>query len=198
MDSAQTARLSEHELLFRPNISLNGSITADTLNFFLDRLQQVRNGSQDLVLEINTEGGDADIARRVAMEVRLFLRHSGRRGYCIGKTNVYSAGVTILAAFPRATRFLTEDCVLLIHERRLDTQITLCGPIRSSIQIVREQLALLETAERLEMEGFRDLVTGSSVTVEELYERAKNNCYLHAPEALELGLVGAIIGEVQS
>ena len=69
------------------------------------------------------------------------------------KTNVYSAVVTIFAAFPRDRRFLTEDAVLLVHERRLDQIVQLCGPINASIQIIREQLTMLETAHKLEMEG---------------------------------------------
>ncbi|WP_280812031.1 hypothetical protein [Mesorhizobium sp. L48C026A00] len=43
-------------------------------------------------MEINTNGGDADAARRIALEIRLFRQHSGRNAYCVGKTKVYSAG----------------------------------------------------------------------------------------------------------
>jgi ATP-dependent protease ClpP protease subunit len=186
-------RLSDQELLNRPNISLNGMISAETLSFFLQRLQDVRASNQHLVMELNTEGGDADIARRIALEIRLFRRHGGREAYCVGKTNVYSAGVTIFAAFPRERRFLTEDAVLLIHERRLDQAVQLCGPIKASIQIIREQLSMLETAHKLEMEGFRELVEGSNLSVDELFERATSNCYLHAEEALELGLIAEIL-----
>jgi ATP-dependent protease ClpP protease subunit len=186
-------RLSNQELLDRPNISLNGRISADTLNFFLQRLQEVRGSHEHLVMELNTEGGDADIARRIAMEIRLFCRHGAKDAYCVGKTNVYSAGVTIFAAFPRNRRFLTEDAVLLIHERRLNEPIQLCGPIQASIQIIREQLSMLETAHKLEMEGFRELVEGSQLSVDELYDRATSNCYLHAEEARELGLIAEIL-----
>lgn len=191
--SIPDGRLTDHELLFRPNISLNGPITDATLSFFLDRLVQVRNNDAHLVLELNTIGGDPDVARRIAMEIRLFGRHSGKVAYVVGKTNVYSAGVTILAAFLRQNRFLTGDAVLLVHERRLDETVKLCGPIKANIQIVREQLNMLEIAHELEMEGFRELVQGSRLSVEELYERATSNCYLHAEEAHELGLVAEIL-----
>jgi ATP-dependent protease ClpP protease subunit len=186
-------RLSNLELLHRPNISLNGKISAETLSFFLEKLGEVRASNEQLVMELNTEGGDADVARRIAMEIRLFLRYGGKEAYCVGKTNVYSAGVTIFAAFPRNRRFLTEDAVLLIHERRLSQSVQLCGPIKASIQIIREQLSMLETAHRLEMEGFRELVEGSKLSVDELYERATSNCYLHAKEALDLRLIAEIL-----
>jgi len=186
-------RPSDQQLLFEPNLSINGSISADTVSFVLDRLAQIRADGVDLVVELNTGGGDADAARRIALEMRLFQRHSGCRAYCVGKTNVYSAGVTILAAFPRENRFLTEDAVLLVHERRLDESLSLTGPIKSCLQIVREQLQLLETAERMEMEGFRELVEGSSLSLEDIYQRAKTNCYLTARHAWEAGLIGGIL-----
>jgi ATP-dependent protease ClpP protease subunit len=186
-------RITNDQLLFQPNVSINGLITDDTLAFFLGRLEKIRSASEDMIMELNTNGGDADVARRIALEVRLFLRHSGRKACCVGKTKVYSAGVTVLAAFPKPCRFLADDTVLLIHERRLDDSIALKGPLKSCIQIVKEQLAMLETAERLEMEGFRELVEGSSLTTEELYDRATKNYYILAEEALRDGLVAEVL-----
>lgn len=97
-----------------------------------------------------------------------------------------------LLHFPKECRFLTDDAVLLVHERRIDDNIVLKGPMKSCIRIVKEQLALLETAERLEMEGFRELVEGRSLTTDELYDRATENCYIHAEEAFQTGLVAQI------
>jgi ATP-dependent protease ClpP protease subunit len=185
--------LADEELLFRPNISLNVSITADTLPFFLDRLNDVRRQGAHVVMELNTQGGDADVARRIALEIRLFARHCGRQAFCVGKTNVYSAGVTIFAAFRPETRYLTDDAVLLVHERHVEHQMQLNEPIRAALQTVREQLNLLERAHELEMEGFRELVAGSKISVEELYDRATRNYYLSATEALELGLISRIL-----
>ncbi|RWP18799.1 MAG: peptidase S14 [Mesorhizobium sp.] len=184
---------SLRQLLFEPNIAVNGLIDDGTVVFFLGHLEAVRQSGDDLIMELNTNGGDADAARRIALEIRLFRQHSGRNAYCVGKTKVYSAGVAIFAAFPKPFRFLTTDAVLLVHERRMQTSVELNGPMKSSIQIVREQLALLETAERLEMEGFKELVEGSSLSVDELYRRATTNCYIHAEEALDLGIVADLL-----
>jgi hypothetical protein len=75
-------RPSTEDLLFRPNISLNGRISEEaTLPFFLERLLSVRNAGEDLILELNTMGGDADAATRIALEIKLFIRHSGRRAF---------------------------------------------------------------------------------------------------------------------
>jgi len=177
-----------NRLLFEANVRIRGPINDGTVAAFLDDLKAVRDSESDLYLEIDTPGGDADAARRIALEVKLFLQQ-GRRGYVVGKNTVYSAGVTILSAFPRSCRFLCAGAVLLIHERRLQTQLVLNGPVRSCLQIVREQLALLETAEKLEEEGFSDLVAGSCLSLDELREHAMTNCYVMADEARELGLV---------
>jgi hypothetical protein len=80
-----------------------------------------------------------------------------------------------------------------VQKLLLEKSIQLCGPMKASIQIVREQLALLETAEKLELEGFRELVEGSSLSPDELYERATENCYIAAAEALKVGLVADIL-----
>jgi ATP-dependent protease ClpP protease subunit len=192
-ETPAAARPDNAQLLFKPNISINGLIEDATVAFFLGRLEKVRAGDQPMIMEINTDGGAADAARRIALEVRLFTKFSGLGAYCVGKSNVYSAGVTLFAAFPKRARFLTEDAILLVHERRLDSTIDLKGPLKSCLQIVREQLALLETAERLEVENFKALVKGSSMSFDEIRERATTNCYIHAEEALKLGLVEEIL-----
>jgi ATP-dependent protease ClpP protease subunit len=192
--AGQPDRPRDSRLLFEPNISINGLITSDTLGFFLGRLQAVRQDGIDLIMELNTDGGDADVARRIALEIRLFCKHSKGKAYCVGKTKVYSAGVTILAAFPRRQRYVTEDAVLLVHERHMQQSISLNGPLKACIQIVREQLALLETAEQLEREGFEELVQGTCIAPEQLYEKATQNCYITADEAVRIGIVSAILG----
>ncbi|CDX46985.1 conserved hypothetical protein [Mesorhizobium sp. ORS 3359] len=176
-------------MLFEPNLRIHGLIDDRTVVNLLSDLKEVRHGEGDLYVEIDTPGGDADGVRRMALEIKLFLKHSGRAGYVIGKNTVYSAGITDLAAFPKASRYLCPQAVLLIHERRLEKNLVLNGPIRGCLQIIREQLALLQTAEQLEDEGFADLVRGSRFSLDELRDHAMNSCYLSAEKALELELV---------
>jgi ATP-dependent protease ClpP protease subunit len=183
-----------NELLFKPNVRLFGSIDNDAFWSFseqIEKAKEVEGGA--VVLELTTVGGDADVARRIALELRLCKRWHQRQTYFIGKTTVYSAGITIMSAFPPENRYLTEDAVLLIHERRIDSDVKLNGPMRSNIQILREQLSEMETAARLEKEGFEEFVAGSKMTSDQLYERAKTNYYVTAMEALNLGFIGGIV-----
>ncbi|MBW9118096.1 ATP-dependent Clp protease proteolytic subunit [Rhizobium cauense] len=189
----QESPVDTERLLFEPNISINGPIDEKMLASFLEQIVKVRCGNQDLVLEINTIGGDADVARRIALEVRLFRTHSGRRAFCIGKTFVYSAGLTILASFKTANRYLTSDTVLLIHERRISESLELSGPMAACIQIVREKLSMLETGQRLERQGFEELLEESRLSMTELFECAQANCYLNAQDALAYGIIGNIL-----
>lgn len=181
------------EFLFSPNIRLYGSIEPATVTHFLDQLAPLRAGREPIVLELTTEGGDAEAARRIALEIRLCRQWHKRETYFVGKTNVLSAGMTIMAAFPRNRRFVTADTVLLVHERRIQRTINLNGPIRADMQMLREALAELESAQRLEQEGFADLAADSRLSTEELYRRAADNFYLSAQEAAALGLVAGII-----
>ncbi|MEI4482678.1 MULTISPECIES: hypothetical protein [unclassified Phyllobacterium] len=185
--------LADTTLLYQPNIRIAGNISSGTLWDVLNALAQIRLTNEDLVLEVMTEGGDADIARRIALEISLFIRDSGRAAYFIGKTIVYSAGMTIMGAFPAPNRFATKDTTFLVHERRITKSVNFDGPMRAMIQIAKEQVALLETAHRLEWEGFEDLAKGSLIDAETLYERAKENYYLSSDEARELGLIARLL-----
>jgi len=80
-----------------------------------------------------------------------------------------------MAAFPRKHRFLTRDAVLLVHERRIQKTLDLNGPIRANIQIVREMLGQLETAQRIERDGFAELAHGSRIGADGLYGAVKAN-----------------------
>lgn len=184
---------AETSAFTRPNVRLLGAITNDAVNNFLEQLRLAQESGGPIVLELTTQGGDADAARRIALEIRLCRSWLGLQTKFIGKTAVMSAGVTIMAAFPVADRFLTADAMLLIHERRLSRPVELSGPIRANIQVVRELLNELETAEALEREGFAELVQGSKLSVAELQERARFNYYLNARDALSRGLIAAII-----
>lgn len=98
-----------------------------------------------------------------------------------------------MAAFPNTHRYPVADTVLLIHERRMQKSLDLNGPIKSNIQIVREMLAQLEMAERIERAGFAELARGSRLADDELYQRATENCNLTTQEALDLTLIAGII-----
>jgi ATP-dependent Clp protease protease subunit len=180
-------------ILLNPNILINGSIDEKMLARFFEQLASVKESNQNLILELNTLGGDADAARRIALEVRLFSAHSGKHAFCVGKSYVYSAGVTIFAAFESSKRFLTEDAVLLVHERRQTKSLEVSGAMTACIQIVREELATLELGLRLEKEGFEEFVKGSRLSFAELSERAKGNCYMTAEEALDHGLIAKVL-----
>lgn len=179
-------------LLGCPNIRLYGPIEDDAVHHFLDQ-QAVLEKDTPLVLELTTLGGDADAAKRIALEIRLCRKWAGRETYFIGKTAVMSAGITIMAAFPRENRYLTADTTLLIHERRIQKTLDLQGPLRAMSQIVREMLAQLENGERLERRAFAELAEGSNIGADDLYRRAMDSCYLTADEALELGLIARVI-----
>jgi hypothetical protein len=160
----------------------------------LEGLDRAEAGAADsMVVELTTFGGDADIGRRIALEVRLFAERTGRRLIFFGKTTVYSSGVTIMAAFPREERWLSRDTTLLIHGRSLAKTLELSGPLSLERVRVEAVLAEIDAGLRLEREDFARLVEGTRADLSEVLRRAPAGWYMAADEALALELVAGMV-----
>lgn len=176
-----------------PSVRLNGSVDDRMLRTFLDALVSVQGGNGPLGLELTTLGGDADVGRRIATDVRLFQSRSRRPAWFFGKAVVYSAGVTVMSAFPRESRWLADGTRLLIHCRKLDKSVCFNGPLKGERLKVEALLAEIETGIRMEEADFRRLIHGSDVSLAELLERGESGWYLDADEALRRGLIAGVI-----
>lgn len=177
-----------------PAIRLYGSVDDAFLGRFLDQLKPLRGQEQPLVFELSTSGGDADVARRIAEEIRLCREVGGMDLYFVGKAMVYSAGVMIMAAFPVQQRFLSRDAVLLIHEWQIEKEIRFSGALRVCAASAHDFLAELAVAHKLEKQTFTDLVQGTKLSYEQLTEQVvKADWYLLAEEAAELELVAGLV-----
>ncbi|WP_168108083.1 ATP-dependent Clp protease proteolytic subunit [Ramlibacter lithotrophicus] len=175
-----------------PDVRLLGSIDEAMVQRFLDQ-SGAAQGDKPLVLELSTMGGDAESARRLAEEI--VLLRQAREVFFLGKTYVYSAGITVMGAVPSTHRFLTPDTILLVHERRMERTVQMTGALRSAIAVARDLLAELEIGQVLERRGFEQLAAGSKLSADELLQRVLDkDWYLTAEEALELELIGGIVG----
>ena len=145
-----------------------------------------------LVIAITTLGGNPEVARAMADDVRL-LREAGRPVAFLGKAAVYSAGATFMAGFPVSHRFMTKDTSILIHERQISKTIQLSGPLRSCTAQLKAALHEIEHSIDIEERGFRQIVEGSDVSFDEVQERAPNNWYFSCEKAKELGLIADVI-----
>ena len=181
-------------ILDRPQISLVGDIDKYSVQNFLEQLGKAEQAAGDVALELTTLGGDPEMARRIVLEIdRARARLSGRFLF-LGKTVVYSAGITIMSAFPCGDRWLSRDTMLMIHGRKLDKTIELSGPIRASIPMVEALLAQLRVGIDHEEENFARLIDGCDVSPDEVRSKALHNWYLGADEAYARGLVAGIVG----
>ena len=181
------------EALAQPRLSLLGDVDKASVGRLIDQLREAEKGEGDIVLELTTEGGDAELARRLVLEIAAVrARLRGRQLLFLGKTAVYSAGATIMAGFPREDRWFTPDTMLMIHCRKLERTIEISGPIRASLPELRAIEHQIETGVKLEDENFRRLIEGSEVPFAEIVEKAPCNWYLDAEEALRRGLIAGI------
>jgi ATP-dependent protease ClpP protease subunit len=99
-----------------------------------------------------------------------------------------------MSAFARERRFLTPDCELLIHERKIKKALNLEGALRGCRSIVQDVLAEIDSGQRLERAGFADLVAGTPIGIDDLMARVlERDWYLTADEAVEAGLVAGLV-----
>jgi len=180
--------------ILTPQVSLLGTVDDKMVRAMLDQLAEAPDGDDPVVLEVTTLGGDAEMGRRAMLEVDLAReRLKPRRLVFLGKSVVYSAGVTMMAGFPREDRFLTSEAMLLIHCRQLEEDLKLSGPIRASLPKLEAKCHEIRTGIELEKEGFERLIAGSEVSMDELLEKALYNWYVSAEDAVKLGLVAGIV-----
>jgi hypothetical protein len=176
------------------DLSLVGTVDEAMACKLCDALAQADDSDAPYTIDMTTLGGDPEMARRMMVEIDAArARLKNRRYVFIGKTVVYSAGVTFMAAFPTQDRYLNADSTLLIHCRQLDQTIELDGPIRASIPKMEAMIHQLETGVALEEDNFRRLIEGSDVSMDELLEKALYNWYVPAKEACDRGLVADLL-----
>ncbi|WP_248311539.1 peptidase S14 [Bosea sp. ASV33] len=147
-----------------------------------------------IVIELSTLGGDPEVARMMGEDVRFHSEQEpGRRFVFLGKTAIYSAGATFMSFFARPNRYLTRGTRLMVHERKIQTNITLDGPLTMCIANLKAKLNEIEHSIQIQNEGFQNLISGSSVTMDQVLKLAPENWYIEANEAKNLGLIEGVI-----
>lgn len=176
-----------------PAILLSGPVDHDMYRDFRSQLDAI-DGRDLMVVELTTLGGDPEVARMMGEDIRF---KSGvmtdRRFVFLGKAAIYSAGTTFMSFFARPNRFLTRGTRLMVHERKLDKQVVLNGPLTTCIASVKAALHEIECSIEIQNEGFANLVAGSRVSLDEVLRRAPENWYIEATEAQQLELIEGIL-----
>lgn len=182
----------DRSALATPNVSLHGEVNEAMLARWIELTLPLRGGKGPLILELSTVGGDAEVGRRIADDVRL-LREAGSSVRFVGKTAVYSAGATIMGGFLRAERWLARDAVVMIHGRKLSKSLTFEKALRAERPGVEALLAEIDQGIRIERIEFGKIIEGSDITMEEIEAQTIANWYLSAEEALKRGLIAGVL-----
>ncbi|MFN7106879.1 MAG: ClpP family protease [Brevundimonas sp.] len=176
-----------------PRILLAGAVDYAMYDRFRDQLADAPK-TELTVIELSTLGGDPEVARMMGEDVRFQSDiNPSRRLVFLGKAAIYSAGATFMSFFAIPNRYLTRGTRVMIHERKMDQQLNVIGPLTTCIASVKAMLNELEHSIAIQNEGFENLVRGSSVTMEEVLQRAPANWYIEAQEAKALGLIAEVI-----
>ena len=176
-----------------PAIALSGVVDYEMYKKFREQFDKASDQNL-IVIELSTLGGDPEVARMMGEDVRFASEtEPTRRFVFLGKAAIYSAGTTFMSFFVRQNRYLARGTRLMIHERKLSKQLVIDGPLTTCVAVVKATLNEIECSIAIQNEGFQNLVLGSSVTLDEVLERAPSNWYLEAEEAKKLGLVEAVL-----
>lgn len=176
-----------------PPLLLAGAVDYVVYGFFRDRLLSAP-GQGLVVIELTTLGGNPEVARMMGEDIRFHNEHEpDRRFVLLGKAAIHCAGATFMGFFARHNRYLTRGTRLMIHERKLQGQVTLDGPLTMCAASPRAKLNEIEQSIRMHNEGFENLIAGSSVTMEQVLINAPGNWYIEASEANSLGLIEGVI-----
>ena len=176
-----------------PAIRLSGPVDQSMYLSFKDGLAAAPADGL-VVVEISTLGGDPEIARMMGEDIRFHTEmRPERRLVFLGKTAVYSAGATFMGFFATENRYLTRGARIMIHERLIAKEVKLDGPLSTCIAPLKAALNEIEASIAIQNEGFANLIAGSRISADEILRRAPENWYLEANEAVELGLVTAVL-----
>lgn len=180
-----------------PAILLSGPVDYEMYRDFRAKLEPALEATGEggrIHVELSTLGGDPEVARMMGEDIRF---HSelvpSRRLVFLGKAAIYSAGTTFMSFFAIENRYLTRGTRLMVHERKLSKELRIDGPLTTCIATVKATLHEIESSIAIQNEGFENLIRGSQVTMDELLQKATENWYIEANEAVELGLVAAVI-----
>jgi hypothetical protein len=176
-----------------PAIFLGGPVDYDMYKNFRSQLD--RSNKEGLVVtELSTLGGDPEVARMMGEDIRFHSENSeNSRFVFLGKAAIYSAGTTFMSFFAIDNRYLTRGTRLMIHERKLDKQLHINGPLTTCVATVTAALHEIEASIAIQNEGFENIIRGTKVTMQEVLSRAPGNWYIEANEAEALGLVAGVL-----
>ncbi|KQM99500.1 MULTISPECIES: ClpP family protease [Sphingomonas] len=191
-DTSPASNARNYPLLAVPHVQLHGPVDDAMYDSFKAQVAAAPTEGP-LVVSITTLGGDPEMARAMGDHIRLLREYTDRETLFLGKVAVYSAGATFMSAFPADSRFLTRNSRLMIHERQMTSTIELNGPLNALSYTLKAKLHEIEDSINIQEEGFRDLVRGTKVDIEELKAKAPSNWYIEAEEARDLGLILDII-----
>ncbi|CAN5344602.1 hypothetical protein BH10PSE2_BH10PSE2_21810 [soil metagenome] len=176
-----------------PRVLLAGTVDYAMYEHFRRQLAQAPTDGL-AVIELSTLGGDPEVARMMGEDVRFQSEcNPDRRIVFLGKAAIYSAGATFMSFFARRNRYLTRGTRLMIHERKMNKKLEINGPLTTCIATIKATLHEIEHSITIQNEGFENLIRGSSVTMDEVLEKAPCNWYLEAQEAKAMGLIQGVI-----
>lgn len=178
----------------QPMVHLSGTIDYDMYQNFRTQLANADTSADLIIITLSTLGGDPEVARIMGEDIRYLSEMNPSRRYVfLGKTAIYSAGVTFMSFFARLNRYVTRGTRLMIHERIITKDLHLNGPLTTCVATVKAVLNEIECSINIQNEGFANLVSGSQISLDDILQKASENWYVDAEKAQSLGIIEGIV-----
>ncbi len=177
-------------------ITLGGEVDEHMIRVFDKTLKDLHAdpalGRKATIL-LTTYGGASGYA--MGMFERLRLAQASFDLTIVGLGVVYSHGVTLLMAFPKERRFVSNGTRLYIHELQRSVKLSLEGS-HSARRLLLDQERETFREEQMTLEWMVQLISdGCGRDPTDIRERLVAGAYFSGDEAVKFGLAGALVDE---
>lgn len=176
----------ESMLLSQRKIFLDKEITAESANLFLKQLMYLREEDNDPInIYITSPGGEVNAGLLLYDQIK-GMNDIVINMFCIGLAASMSA--IILAGGQKGNRFILPHSKVMIHEPLIAGH----GIIGSATSIQQTAESIMETKEILS----KLLANDTGRSVKEISKAISYDHYMNAEEAVEFGIVDAIVDKI--
>lgn len=178
-------------------ISLTGKVEESMINVLdeaLDKLWVDDKWNKTGTILLTSHGGSVGAGEAVAKRIE-FAHKMGANLRIIGATYVSSAAVRILLSLPKDRRFVTSDCVVMIHpSKKSIDNFSSALTLVELIERLNEEIAHAKHALALESAMVKRLIEVTGIERDQLLKLYSTSHRFSARDAIKYNLASAIIG----
>lgn len=188
--------MHRRELHDIPKIGLVGAVDHDMIKSFDAAYRDLFNREERpsrAALIVSTCGGSTGYAWGVYERIRLLAQEM--EVWFFGLGVVYSAGLHLMLAVPKERRITTPNTRFLFHTVQRNDHLPMKNTIDATALQLQELLSDVEEQKRYKDFQIEAIARDTGISPEELTSKIASGWYFGGQEAVDIGLVGALLDE---